>query len=90
MAISTNLLGRIARQKKARDRVRGFIDDLREAQSYIFWVGGVAEQMAAGVDDAELKEPGLWLEWHVTDRKGERHTEQKLVCRTKEHYNEDA
>ena len=90
MAISTNLLAKIGRQKKARDRVKAIAEDLRLAQSYLFWVGGVKEQLAAGVDDTELKEPGLWVEWHVTDRNGGRHTEQMLICRTKEHYHEDA
>ena len=90
MAISTNLLANIGRQKKARDRVKAIAEDLRLAQSYLFWVGGVAEQLAAGGDDAELKEPGLWVEWHVTTRDGKRHTEQMLICRTKEHYHENA
>ena len=90
MAISTNLLGIIARQKRARDRIRTMIEDLREAQSYLFLVGSIKEQVDAGVEEDKLKMPGVWIEWKVRTRDGERHTEQMLFCRTKEHYLEDA
>lgn len=86
MAISTNLLGKIQRQKQARNRVKGMIEDLRESQSYLYVVPGVKEQLAAGVDENEMKEPGLWILWFITDRKGERHREEMLFCRTKEEY----
>lgn len=84
MAISTNLLGKLSRQRKARNRVKGVVEDLREAQAYLFTVPGIAEQDPNSV--GYPREPGVWIEFEVTDRKGNRHWEEMLFCRTKQEY----
>lgn len=84
MAISTNLLGKLYRQKKARDRIKAVAEDMRLAQSYLFTVPGIAEQDPNSV--GYPREPGVWIEWEVTDRTGKRHWEEMLFCRTKQEY----
>ena len=77
MAISTNLLARIARQSGARKRLKGLAEDLAHANAYYF----VVEE-----DDAEERMAGIWIAFNVLDRAGEWHKEAMLFCRKEVDY----